>query len=94
MKYISYEERKKEIENSVQFSINLLKDINSDESYSNKKYLQKFNKMIKINVKNDMCECDEPKGYEFYTNYHNPNNVIITNISYTNNDCNSSHSPF
>lgn len=79
------EERKLQREKDKKFLKELLKEINSDIPYSEKKYLQEFdNSLKKSNSKNKCGNNQCCYGNEFYTNQYGVNNVNISGIAYSN----------
>jgi hypothetical protein len=95
MTCLTLEELKLQIKKSTDKQKKILDDINSNRPYSEKKYLQEFNRMIEKDKKNSYCyNSQNCCGKEFFTNYYSSNNVIISGINHTNYIGNSSPSPF
>jgi len=85
MTYITLEERKKQREINKIFIENLLKDINSDKPYSEKKFLQIFDNSNKENKSLNRCNGNKcGGGQEFFSNQYGSNNVNISNVIYSN----------
>ncbi len=84
MSYVSMEQRKKQREINKEFLRELFKDINSDKKYSEKKYLQEFDNMIKKNNCNKKCNMQNNYSQEFFTNQYSSNNVHISDAVYSN----------
>jgi hypothetical protein len=90
MTCLTIKELKIKIKESTDKHKKILEDINSNRPYSEKKYLQEFNRMIERDIKKSQ-NCN---GKEFFTNYYSSNNVYISGINHTNYIGNSSPSPF
>ena len=88
MKYVSLEERKIQKEQEIKFYQGLVKDIHSTKSYSEKKYLQEFNKILENDKHNNKCTSKHNEyhynGCEFFNNHYGPNNVHISGLIYSN----------
>jgi hypothetical protein len=72
----------------------LLEDVNSNKPYSEKKYLQEYNKMHKKNEHKKNCinkNCNSPN---FFSNYSNSNNVYISGLGTSDYNCYYCPSPF
>jgi len=84
MVYISIEQRKQQKKQNLNFIKKIITDINSNKSYSEKKYLQQFNKIIENDKRINNCNNENNLGYDFFTNYHGSNNVHISGLSNSN----------
>jgi hypothetical protein len=84
MTYITIEQRKKQMEVNQKFLKELIIDINSNEAYQNKKYLQEFDKIIKRNNLTKKCNNGNYCEPVFFTNQYGSNNVNISNVIHSN----------
>jgi hypothetical protein len=83
MTYITIEERKVQRKETSEFLKELIKDINSNKPYLEKKKLQEFDNIIKKD-KNKCIINEQYSGCEFFNNQYGANNVIISDLNYSN----------
>lgn len=98
MTCLTLNELKLQVKKSTDNHKRILEDINSTKPYSEKIYLQGFNKIIeqdkKINYCNNLNNSNYSNGNQLFINYYSSNNVFISGINHTNYVGNSSPSPF
>ena len=85
MKYTTIKEREQSKKEALSFLDKLFEDINSNKPYSEKKYLQEFDKMYKKNEQkknciNKNCINKNCNGSNFFSNNINSNNVYISDL--------------